>query len=457
MKFGVRLLKILLIAFAVMQMTMTPQPAMAKWCISDCDELTSQQKQQLAQKFFAGDSGKSQALSELVENANYGYCPTCSNNAIALVDTINRTCRSMGAQVAASDANATDFWSNKCKQIKQELTQIHQGAIDTARCNAWVLIFNPDKSANAFTAKFNEIFKAFLDFGQGTGCWFCPIFDVFFDVGNALATDIYGMLQDLFLAMIVMGAAFWLLWSVFQLIMTINGPNIGEFMTSLFKGLGLVMFITLILSQPVSRVTNLIVEPFALMGTAMSNSIMTLRGFDEKGNVSYISTQRKSECGSQFNQETKKVQVCSASDPAKYEGKAMSAETHDQMFCLLRRISVELVMGLALGATIVEDGFTGGALGFLPQFDEMLVGLLILGIYGSLYVAIPFKLFDILLRLCFCMILLPYYVACFTFKATRKFTEKGWQMFISCWIDLLALCVMITFIIEIINVALTGG
>ena len=127
------------------------------------------------------------------------------------------------------------------------------------------------------------------------------------------------------------------------------------------------------------------------------------------------------------------------------------------MLCLLRRISVELIFGIALGAALISEGISGGALmGALPQWNILFVGILVLLSYFSLYISVPFKLIDLLLRLSFVIILLPLFLVCMATPATRGYSKKGWEMFLSCWISLIALSVFIGLAITIINTAIVG-
>ena len=70
-----------------------------------------------------------------------------------------------------------------------------------------------------------------------------------------------------------------------------------------------------------------------------------------------------------------------------------------------------------------------------------------------LFISVPLKLIDILLRLGFVIILLPFFIVCMATPVTRGYSKKGWEMFLSCWITLISLCLYLSLALMMINMA----
>lgn len=304
---------------------------------------------------------------------------------------------------------------------------------------------------------FENVMNAFLSVSKG--CWFCPIFKTVFDTINTLATTLYGNLRDLCFALLAIAGTGWLLWTVFRFITTIHGPNVGELMTKLFKGLGTIMLIAIILRQPPSFITRYIVDPVAALGTGLSNEILKAQGYGTDG-TREITTYTTSavNCGDGVEGyrvigQQRQERICELANPSDFEGKTLSADIYNDMSCLLRRISLELVWGIALGAALITKAFE--PIG-LPNLRMLLAGMLLLLSYFCLYVSVPFKLIDLLLRLGFTIIMLPIFIVCMATPATRGYSKKGWDMFVSCWISLIALSLFVVLAMTIMSTAVGG-
>ena len=107
---------------------------------------------------------------------------------------------------------------------------------------------------------------------------------------------------------------------------------------------------------------------------------------------------------------------------------------------------------MAIGSTVLQYGFFAGTV--LPEFDVVFAGLIVLLGYFVLYIMVPFKLVDMLMKMAFVTILLPAFIVCAASEKTRDYTKKGWQMFLGCWITLICLCVFLVIALQIVSAAL---
>ncbi len=444
-------------------------------CFFDCDAMTSQQAASVAKNFLYGDKDK--ARGQLAYFEENGHCLECSNNVSRIATAGRNICHENCKKMGESEA-----CTQKCKQAEKELRAFNTGAqanfageaerdrtigeimaapgdalaaVANAVCYRIVVAVN-DSQGKAIAGSYGTILARFLS-GGSSGCWFCPIFEKIFYAINELATNVYNKLRYIFLSLLAVGAFGWLLWTVFKFITTLHGPNIGEFMTTIFKGLGTTMLVAILLSLPVSFATSIFIEPIALMGAGLSRDMLTVGDFDSDTSSGIKYTQYKYEAGcwgEAFVGEQRSMTICKKNDPSKFAGKALSVDVFDTIDCVLRRMSVELVQGIALGAAIVVEAFRSGTLGtMIPDISMLLVGALILFIYLMLYVTIPFKMIDILLKFGFLVVIFPLLMVCFVFPATRGYTKKGFDLFLSCCLTLVALCLFISFALQLVNMA----
>ncbi len=485
-------------------------------CVSDCEEVSSAHVQKLANALVSGDTdtfynaqGNCGMFSCDDKGFNYyqenNHCDTCFNNATKIEKAFKDNC--IAQKCTTNGQVDNDCYKQKCQPIYQALLKGDMQSLEEqqAALNDYISVLDTAITVTDWTCTiatyaaiglgvalfpgtaalialgivggqltgaissdatvnpnvYTGILRAFLAVG-GTGCWFCPIFDTIYNVANALASDIYNNLRSLFLALLALGGFGWLLFTVFKFITTIHGPNVGELMTTLFKGLGTIMLVSLFLVPNVSFVTGYLVNIPAMMAIGLSNDILQTSGFSTGNTVSYQTYSADtlmcpgSRSMSNLQSQSNTLQLCTPSDGAAFENKALSRELHDEMSCLLKRVSAELIFGMALGATLITTGLTGGPLGgLIPSFPVLLVGILIFISYFALFVMIPFKLIDLILRICFVVILLPVFIICFAFPATRGYTKKGWELFLSCWVTLIALCIFISFALALVTAVFT--
>ena len=435
-------------------------------------------------KLYKGGSDAQAVFSQIFEASRYAKCTQCTANNCNIANNFNpQTCldicqRNGNVQNCQSHCDYVKtrtlqecqeaLATNKCASaqvgaVVDRVTQFGSGLLDLGKSAFQFVTFQWSSAAGSFKSgvekiqqststapSYNAILAHFLDWGD-QGCWFCPVFTTVFNSVNTLATDLYVRLQDVFLALLIIITMAWLLWEVLKFMTTIHGPNIGEFATKLFKGLGTVMLIAIVLKAPASFIAGYVVEIPVSIATGLAGDIMNLSGYNEKVQVPYTYTASN---GCTLNS-VREENLCgtSAPDSEAFKDKMLSASTYDSMMCLLKKISLNLITGMSIGATVIQYGFFAKAAAIFPRLDIVLIGIIVLLGYFVLYVMVPFKLIDILLRMGFAVILLPLFVTCMATEKTRKYAEKGWQMFLGCWITLLCLCIFLVLALQIVAAA----
>jgi len=433
----------------------------------DCDVASASQLAKIADDLKNGRQN-----SEFSHWSARANCPTCLDNMRSVCDAVSSSCNAMTAGSAEKTSCLQSAGSclasvSVAEECPLALANDIGGALwepvaNTASSiwNGIASLFNgedtldamasPWSSNKSFGSIYNKTLAAFLNLNQG--CWFCSIFETVFKTVNNMATDVYNQLRDVFLSLLVVLAMAWLLWTVFKFITTIHGANIGELMTELFKGLGTIMLLAILLRAQPGQDTRYLVDIPMEIGAGLSMDIMKVGGV--KTTVSYTSaTQVEGRCAAASGQ-TQTMNACQGIASDAFAGKALSADVYNALNCLLKLISIELVNGLALGCAIIVYALNPN--GGLPDLGLLVVGLGITLSFLIMFIKVPFKLIDLLLRMGFVVILLPLFIACFATKQTRGYSKKGWDLLVSCWVTLVTLCVFLAFAIQLIAAAFSG-
>ena len=302
---------------------------------------------------------------------------------------------------------------------------------------------------------FATILQLFIEEG-GAGCWFCPLFRKAFETINTITTNLYYNMQEVFVMLLALGGGFWLLWIVLQFLLVLHGPNVGEFITNLFKALGKILIAAWLLYTPAPFLFGIIVDPVVLVATNLSHEIMSASGMNplREFKITYPSCEKYPNCKVSKSAENYLCNPVPAADPMftdaerstaeKRVKKALSPEIYNSFTCYLKTVSMSLITNMAAGAVVTNYGFYKGPwyLGKL-NFQALLIGVILELCYLIYFLMVPFKLIDLLVRLGFIFIMLPFFVVCWVFPATKGYAKKGWDMMISCLFTLLCLTVFI--------------
>ncbi len=316
-------------------------------------------------------------------------------------------------------------------------------------------------TGGAAVTLFGAILVVYINTG-GSGCWFCPIFTSAFDTINEIATTLFQRLSISFMPFLAIGGALWILFIVLRYVTTLNVPNTGALIQSLFNVLWRVAVASIILTTPFTlrsaSIFDYTINPVISFTGGLSSEILNAAGL---GN-GYVIERNK-------NDEEKKHELCvpsSVSDPRFFQNtfgnyfkrKALNQDAYDSMLCMLRKMSLELIFGIGMGSTFIISAFTtNSSLFFIPDSSLLISGFVIFFSYFAMFIMFPFKLIDILIRLGFVISLTPLFVLFWTFPITREYVKRGWDMFISSMFTLIALSILMVIAIRLLSQPVAGG
>ena len=255
-------------------------------------------------------------------------------------------------------------------------------------------------------------------------CWYCPAFELIFDVINVLATGVANKLSGLFLILLGVGTLFFLLFRIGKMLAGLQEVDLMQFLADIFKYLGRVMVASVLLTFSLSIFYHLI-SP-VLQGTLTLGNIIYTQG--ATADMKIVQLTREASNG-QVDLTVKCSESAERADEqAGSDDKAFSPGVKEALLCNMRQVASSLVSGMASGVFTFFYGQTAGPL-YLISPLVMLQGLILFLIFFLIFISYPFKLLDALFQLAFVSALAPLWIVLWAFPATAGYAKKAWEIF----------------------------
>ena len=283
-----------------------------------------------------------------------------------------------------------------------------------------------------------------IGFGVNGFCWFCDLYKTLFDVMNNLATQISSGMSDMFLMLLGVGILFYLAFKIGGTVVKLQEVDLMQFLGELFKQLGRAIIAAAFLWTSVDMYHYLI-SPFLAYALGLTNEILSAsEGGGFKGLVM-----------SALGGGDVSDYVPKATGGILNEGgrMAFSNEIREQIVGMLEYTSASLIVGIAIGGLTILCSWGIGEFG-LPSFQVATAGFVILGAYLSVYLAVPFKLIDVMVRLTFVAALTPLWIILWVFPPTISYTKNAWEMLLNCCACFIAMGVVLVIVFEILEAML---
>lgn len=297
-------------------------------------------------------------------------------------------------------------------------------------------------------SNFTKYLLSYVGSGGGNFCWFCPMFEGLFDAMNNLATAISVKMADVFLMIMGVGLLFSIAFKVAKMVTSLQGADLMQFLTDMFKHLGRAIMATVLLVSSLSIFTYL-VSPVLTMSMSLSSVIMDEGG--GRGAVIKASQATGIKAGSICDDLADQLKVSTSVEDQK---KAFTPEVKASFICALRTMSAGLIFGVILGVVIYSLAFTKMLWNVLPNIQYALLGLIIVIGHLAILITFPFKLIDSMIRMAFVTALMPLWIILWVFPATVGYTKKAWDLFLSSCLIFVCLSVVITLVMSIMQYAI---
>lgn len=367
-----------------------------------------------------GNKVHADLIDELIANGDY--------NAIRDAERAQNDMRAHGT----TQEEAEKFVEEDRARKEQELAE--------ARANA--------KCIKNGQTSFARYLLSYVGSGGGNFCWFCPMFEGLFDAMNNLATAISVKMADVFLMIMGVGLLFSIAFKVAKMVTSMQGADLMQFLTDMFKHLGRAIIATALLVSSLSIFTYL-VSPVLTMSMSMSSIIMDEGG----GRGAVIKATQKTGISAGTICDDLADQMKTTPN-VESQTKAFTPDVKASFICALRTMSAGLIFGVLLGVIIYSLAYSNMILGFLPNIQYAILGIIIVIGHLAILITFPFKLIDSMIRMAFVTALMPLWIILWVFPATVGYTKKAWDLFLSSCLIFVCLSVVITLVMTIMQYAI---
>ena len=93
---------------------------------------------------------------------------------------------------------------------------------------------------------------------------------------------------------------------------------------------------------------------------------------------------------------------------------------------------------------------------FIPRISMALEGVIFIVFGYMIMLALGFYLLDTALQLGIVCALMPFFVACWPFKMTSKYTKVGWNMFLNTCFYFIMMGILVTVVVNLISMSISG-
>ncbi|MBQ9089554.1 MAG: hypothetical protein IJY58_00685 [Alphaproteobacteria bacterium] len=286
-----------------------------------------------------------------------------------------------------------------------------------------------------------------IGFGDGENgyCWFCPIFTALFNATNQLATHVANQLKDVTLATLGVGILFFIVFRVGATVTKLQEVDLMQFMGELFKHLGRAIVAAGIIFGTV-QIFGLIVTPLLSYALNLGIEFMNAAPLVNNAQVSSVFKNAVGDIAGQATDICAAYKNIAGSDAG---GMAFSNELLYSMKCMLATMSANLILGMVVGLCVIGMGLVSSW--FLPDPPMILSGGVIFGAFFMIYLSVPFRLMENLVRLAFVAALMPFWVILWVFPATVQYTKNAWNMFLATCVSFIAFGVVFALIMQLLQ------
>ncbi len=314
------------------------------------------------------------------------------------------------------------------------------------------ILFATEASASFLGSIGGKVFTWVLEligFGSETDgyCWFCPLFDAVFQACNIMATRIAQQLRNVILMSLGIGVLFFIAFRVGATVIKLQEVDLMQFMGDLFKHLGRAIIAAAIITAGLP-IFQYIITPFLAYSMNLAISFMNSYTFTEggSGTLYQIASIGVGDLAGDADGVCSQYYAVAGQESTTA---ALSDDLRLAMKCMLATVSSNLILGMVVGLCVSAVGLLGSYI--FPNIQQLGSGAIIFGSFFAIYLAVPFRLIDNLIRLAFVSALMPFWVILWVFPATIQYTKNAWNMFMATCVSFISFGVVIALIMQLLQ------
>lgn len=295
---------------------------------------------------------------------------------------------------------------------------------------------------------FSRVLDA-LGFPASGFCWFCGIYETLFDAMNTLATNIAKNLSHDFILLLGTGLFLYIILKASAMLSRLQEVDLMQYLGELFKHVGRGIVGVGLLYGCVG-IFEFLVSPFLVSTLALSIELIqdnnTFGGKLYQTGISLLNGKESTFCP-----DVKVLEGLALDTGVLGSGMAFSPALKTMITCYLAQVSASLILGMVIGGVIFALGWLDAFVGYLPNPQLILIGGFIFMSYFLIYLAVPFKLMDSMVRLAFVAALMPLWVVLWVFPPTVSYVKNAFDMLLNCCANFLILSVILVLVFQLLD------
>lgn len=408
--------------------------------VEDIKTIWNQQKRvgtniwSITSGFFKGDENDAQSLLETARK-NYPNSP-------AVIEAANDLVQKGIASERAADAYRT--------------------AVDEDALNGDIYYFTTKDGQKIYFVKDGQSYKSVAGVTKGciplpakiaenASCIFCPLFLTIFNAAQTMATNSYEQLALSIANVMLLGFAIYIAFLVLKYVSAFTKQDAPKFTNEIFQQAFKVM-VAYILLLNADAVYSYIIGPVLSAGMEFGSALLFNDG---SGYMEWCSVEEN-------------LQGAVENQASTINSGVFPQYLYVKLSCFIRSVQAEISTAQSIGSTLMcvsrnvaaEPLSVAGVTiinNAIWDFSMFFQGLLIWILAIIISLAFAFYLIDATVRLGIIGALMPFLVACWPFKKTSGYTNKGWTMFLNTFFTYAIMGLVISVNIQLIMQALTGG
>jgi len=278
-----------------------------------------------------------------------------------------------------------------------------------------------------------------LRYAEIRTCLLCPLFRVILKTDQVMATMSFDALAESFRLTIVIVLALFIAYKTFLVVSSVVKQDVGKYLQEILIQAFKVLVAVLLLWNS-DYIYNYAINPVMETGLEFGIQLVDPKA-DEDGQT--LTDRLKSYTGNPEDQ---------------IEAGVIGEGVLSNVLGTVRLFSYKAAELPAIGSALMCVSMNAASWeGILPDVSMFIGGLICWAFGWAIALACCFYLLDCTVRFGIFCTLVPFFVACWPFKVTFKYTKNGWDMFMNTFFNFVMMGLIISFSAELISQALTGG
>lgn len=276
--------------------------------------------------------------------------------------------------------------------------------------------------------------------GISRNCWVCKIANTLISATESVMTRFHDRLNKhkIPLTVLAFGLFAFLMFHFLGLVMSLGTADIGQFFTTMFQKILLVMFVATLFYFPYSKTIDLFLTPLFSFGAALTQKLNEQS--DQLG-ASLQAELKKLNGGNAFWASCDSCQrladgtSSSSLSTASNVVTPISPAMKDSIDCMLCNLYITSAIPSGMGSSLACAAGTSHRIDdfpFLtfPNMQMLLIGWVVRACFFIVSLIFTIAAFDSIFRLTFVFVLLPIFMTAAAFKSTRQYTVNAFNMFL---------------------------